>query len=126
MKAIIAVGALARRSDGWGRVEAFGVDGRASPATMDDEELADAAAASPFRLPRLHPGIGLAVGRSTCFGYVPGFSTPPLGRFLLLEAAAGVPGSMAQMAPARFVKEIKQTSPKCQVVTMNFLQPFSP
>ncbi len=97
-----------------------------APATIGDEGLADGAAANPFRLPRLHPGIGLAVGRSTCFGYVPGFSTPPLGRFLLLEAAARVPGSMAQMAPARFVKEIKQTSPKCQVVTMNFLQPFSP
>src|SRR5215470_9648559 len=29
-----------------------------APATMNDEGLADAAAASPFRLPRLHPGIG--------------------------------------------------------------------
>jgi hypothetical protein len=27
-----------------------------APATIDDEGLADAAAASPFRLPRLHPG----------------------------------------------------------------------
>jgi len=27
---------------------------------MNDEGLADAAAASPFRLPRLHPGIGSA------------------------------------------------------------------
>jgi len=25
---------------------------------MNDEGLADAAAANPFRLPRLHPGIG--------------------------------------------------------------------
>jgi hypothetical protein len=30
-----------------------------APATMNDEGLADAAAANPFRLPRLHPGIGL-------------------------------------------------------------------
>src|SRR5437870_10302733 len=29
-----------------------------APATIDDEGLADAAAASPFRLPRLYPGIG--------------------------------------------------------------------
>src|SRR5215471_20100598 len=29
-----------------------------TPATMNDEGLADVAAASPFRLPRLHPGIG--------------------------------------------------------------------
>src|ERR687891_2434105 len=29
-----------------------------APATMNDEGLADAAAANPFRLPRLHPGIG--------------------------------------------------------------------
>ena len=28
-----------------------------APATMNDEGLADAEAASPFRLPRLHPGI---------------------------------------------------------------------
>jgi hypothetical protein len=30
-----------------------------APATMDDEGLADAGAANPFALPRLHPGIGL-------------------------------------------------------------------
>ena len=30
----------------------------AAPATIDDEGLADVQAASPFRLPRLHPGIG--------------------------------------------------------------------
>jgi hypothetical protein len=30
-----------------------------APATMNDEGLADVEAASPFRLPRLHPGIGL-------------------------------------------------------------------
>ena len=29
-----------------------------APATIDDEGLADARAANPFRLPRLHPGIG--------------------------------------------------------------------
>jgi hypothetical protein len=29
-----------------------------APATMNDEGLADASAANPFRLPRLHPGIG--------------------------------------------------------------------
>jgi putative transposase len=29
---------------------------------MDDEALPDAAAANPFRLPRLHPGIGRAAG----------------------------------------------------------------
>src|SRR2546428_10717141 len=29
-----------------------------APATIDDEGLADAATANPFRLPRLHPGIG--------------------------------------------------------------------
>jgi len=28
---------------------------------MKDEGLADAAAANPFRLPRLHPGIGLGL-----------------------------------------------------------------
>src|SRR5262245_18469434 len=31
-----------------------------TPATRDDEGLADAATASPFRLPRLHPGIAYA------------------------------------------------------------------
>src|SRR5437660_5432962 len=31
-----------------------------APATMNDEGLADAEAASPFRLPRLHPGIGMS------------------------------------------------------------------
>ena len=29
-----------------------------APATIDDEGLADVHAANPFRLPRLHPGIG--------------------------------------------------------------------
>jgi hypothetical protein len=29
-----------------------------APATIENEGLADATAASPFRLPRLHPGIG--------------------------------------------------------------------
>jgi len=33
-----------------------------APATMNDEGLADAGAANPFRLPRLHPGIGRAHG----------------------------------------------------------------
>src|SRR5687767_14712678 len=33
-----------------------------APATMHDEGLADVAAANPFRLPRLHPGIGCAAG----------------------------------------------------------------
>jgi hypothetical protein len=28
-----------------------------APATINDERLADAGTASPFRLPRLHPGI---------------------------------------------------------------------
>ena len=32
-----------------------------TPATMNDEGLADAGAANPFRLPRLRPGIGLPV-----------------------------------------------------------------
>jgi hypothetical protein len=32
----------------------------AGPRNQKDEGLADAAAASPFRLPRLHPGIGLS------------------------------------------------------------------
>jgi putative ABC transport system substrate-binding protein len=36
------------------------VVGSQPPATMNDEGLADATAASPFRLPRLHPGIGSA------------------------------------------------------------------
>ena len=31
------------------------------PATIDDEGLADAAAANPFRLPRLHPGSGFGL-----------------------------------------------------------------
>jgi hypothetical protein len=33
-----------------------------APATVDDEGLADAAAANPFRSPRLHPGIDSAWG----------------------------------------------------------------
>jgi len=33
-----------------------------APATMNDEGLADAAAANPFRLPRLHPGVWFACG----------------------------------------------------------------
>jgi hypothetical protein len=36
-----------------------------APATMNDEGLADVAAASPFRLPRLHPGIGSSVGTNS-------------------------------------------------------------
>src|SRR5262245_57220395 len=36
-----------------------------TPATMNDEGLADAGAANPFRLPRLHPGIG-SVWARTC------------------------------------------------------------
>jgi hypothetical protein len=31
-----------------------------APASLNDEGLADAGAAGPFRLPRLHPGIGFA------------------------------------------------------------------
>src|SRR5262245_63239903 len=34
-----------------------------TPATMNDEGLADAGAASPFRLPRLHPGIENSSGQ---------------------------------------------------------------
>ena len=34
-----------------------------APATIEDEGLADARAADPFRLPRLHPGIG---GENAC------------------------------------------------------------
>ena len=37
-----------------------------APATMGDEGLADAAAASPFRLPRLHPGIGSTTALLSC------------------------------------------------------------
>jgi hypothetical protein len=33
-----------------------------APATIDREGLADPASASPFRLPRLHPGIGVDGG----------------------------------------------------------------
>src|SRR3989442_15737061 len=33
-----------------------------APATMNDEGLADAKAANPFRLPRLHPGVWFACG----------------------------------------------------------------
>jgi len=40
-----------------------------APATIDDEGLADAKAASPFRLPRPHPGIG--------FRFHPGSSGGP-------------------------------------------------
>jgi len=32
-----------------------------APATIDDEGLADAAAANPFRLPRNHPGMSSSV-----------------------------------------------------------------
>jgi hypothetical protein len=39
-----------------------------APATMNDEGLADAAAANPFRLPRLHPGIGFGDGALACDG----------------------------------------------------------
>src|SRR6185312_13789342 len=35
-----------------------------APATIENEGLADAIAASPFRLPRLHPGIGSARART--------------------------------------------------------------
>src|SRR5262249_23117359 len=42
----------------------FACRGLRAPATMNDEGLADAAAANPFRLPRLHPGIGSARPRS--------------------------------------------------------------
>src|SRR4029453_10690876 len=40
-----------------------------APATMNDEGLADAAAADPFRLPRLHPGIGLRLRRARRMPY---------------------------------------------------------
>src|SRR5881409_921629 len=33
-----------------------------APATIDNEGLADARTANPFRLPRLHPGIGAPLG----------------------------------------------------------------
>jgi hypothetical protein len=44
------------------RVDAFWqlADPVRAPATIENEGLADAAAASPFRLPRLHPGIGFS------------------------------------------------------------------
>jgi len=42
-----------------------------APATNDDEGLKDAAAANPFRLPRLHPGIGLALTSRTKVGPKP-------------------------------------------------------
>jgi hypothetical protein len=35
-----------------------------APATMENEGLVDAAAANPFRLPRLHPGIGHVAPKS--------------------------------------------------------------
>jgi hypothetical protein len=37
-----------------------------APATIDDEGLADAGAANPFRLPRLHAGIGFGDGAPAC------------------------------------------------------------
>ena len=50
---------------GWATRQRVHVEGEASqfrwlraPATMNDEGRADAAAANPFRLPRLYPGIG--------------------------------------------------------------------
>jgi len=36
-----------------------------APATMKNEGLADASAANPFRLPRLHPGIGNSLAVDT-------------------------------------------------------------
>src|SRR5207244_8405091 len=36
-----------------------------APATMNDEGLADATAASPSRLPRLHPGITITLSSET-------------------------------------------------------------
>src|SRR5678815_2741640 len=52
-----------------------------APATMKNEGLADADAANPFRLPRLHPGIGVSLcllerglveeGESECCGLTP-------------------------------------------------------
>src|SRR3989442_6445373 len=36
-----------------------------TPATMIDEGLADASAANPFRLPRLHPGITITLSSET-------------------------------------------------------------
>src|SRR5713226_9705310 len=44
-----------------------------APATMNDEGLADAVTANPFRLPRLHPGTGPLAWR------VAGFSCLGLG-----------------------------------------------
>jgi hypothetical protein len=41
--------------------QAISLEVAAGPATMNGEGLADAGAASPFRLPRFHPGSGLSV-----------------------------------------------------------------
>ena len=45
------------------------------PATTNDEGLADLAAANPFRLPRLHPGIASPVPARvvlTCHPFISG------------------------------------------------------
>jgi hypothetical protein len=42
-----------------------------APATMNDEGLADVAAANPFRLPRLYPGIGCGVDTTIRHGDKP-------------------------------------------------------
>src|SRR5256885_3048874 len=47
-----------------------------APATMNDEGLADVEAANPFRLPRLHPGIGSQRAPAPALQRV--FKAPPI------------------------------------------------
>src|SRR5882724_5824686 len=42
-----------------------------APATIDDEGLADVAAANPFRLPRLHPDFRCSAAISSCTPVIP-------------------------------------------------------
>jgi hypothetical protein len=52
-----------------------------APATMNDEGLADASAANPFRLPRLHPGIGLSAWLHPQRGGSPTYGCEVLQRY---------------------------------------------
>ena len=71
-----------------------------APATMNDEGLADATAANPFRLPRLHPGIDSALGGT-------GVACPVLRRVFACRVSDAAAGGCSRRttrpaAPGRF------------------------
>ena len=71
------------------------------PATMNDEGLADAAAANPFRLPRLHPGIGSLAAR---FASVPAVAVVAATEKLSSPSASGRGGSTLLPRLARYTR----------------------